>query len=88
MALFTRKEFLGASAAVAAMGSAAAFAKSAGSPLMRLGMISDTHLILNDNGLGLQNSLCLEPALRYFDKRKADGVLVAGDLTDLDLLRS
>ena len=76
----TRKEFLGASAAFAAMGPM--FAKPVGKPLMRLGMISDTHLILNDNGLGLQNSLCFEPALRYFDERKADGVLVAGDLTD------
>ena len=76
----TRKEFLGASAAFAATGPM--FAMPGGSPLMRLGMISDTHLILNDNGLGLQNSLCFEPALRYFDERKADGVLVAGDLTD------
>ena len=76
----TRKEFLGASAAFAATGPM--FAKPVGKPLMRLGMISDTHLILNDNGLGLQNSLCFEPALRYFDERKADGVLVAGDLTD------
>ena len=76
----TRKEFLGASAAFAATGPM--FAKSAGKPLMRLGMISDTHVILNDNGCGLQNCLCFEPALRYFDERKADGVLVAGDLTD------
>ena len=49
---------------------------------MRLGMISDVHLVLKDNGKGLQNSLCFEPALRYFDRRKADGVLIAGDLTD------
>ena len=87
--LWTRKEFLGASAAVAAVkiGRAACPQAAVGAlrttrPTMRLGMISDTHLIVNDNGCGLQNSLCLEPALRYFDERKADGVLVAGDLTD------
>ena len=80
--LCTRKEFLGASAAAAAVEPMSLLAKPVDKPLMRLGMISDTHLILNDNGLGLQNSLCFEPALRYFDERKADGVLVAGDLTD------
>ena len=71
----TRKEFLGGAAAFAA---GPMFAKPDGSPLMRLGMIADTHLIIKDNGCGLQNSLCFEPALRYFDSRKADGVLVAG----------
>ena len=77
--MMTRKEFLGGTAAFAAW---PMFAKTAGRPLMRLGMIADTHLIVRDNGCGLQNSLCFEPALRYFDERKADGVLIAGDLTD------
>ena len=78
----TRKEFLGTSAAFAA----SSFARGGGQgmlrPTLRLGMISDVHLVLKDNGKGLQNCLCFEPALRYFDKRKADGVLIAGDLTD------
>ena len=69
--------------AFAATGSLAAFAKPAGRPLMRLGMIADTHLHVKDDGTKLQNCLCLEPALRYFDSRRADGVLVAGDLTDI-----
>ena len=77
--MVTRKEFLGGAAAFAA---GPMFAKTVGRPLMRLGMIADTHLIIRDNGCGLQNSLCFEPALRYFDERKADGVLIAGDLTD------
>ncbi len=71
---------MAASAAFAA-GPAFAAGREAG-PLMRLGMISDTHLVIHDSGKALQNCLCLEPALRYFDSRKADGVLVAGDLTD------
>ena len=77
--MMTRKEFLGGTTVFAAW---PMFAKTAGRPLMRLGMIADTHLIVRDNGCGLQNSLCFEPALRYFDERKADGVLIAGDLTD------
>ena len=79
----TRKEFLGG---VAAFAAGPMFAKSGAMgtsrPTMRLGMIADTHLVIRDNGWGLQNSLCFEPALRYFDEHKADGVLVAGDLTD------
>ncbi len=78
----TRKEFLSASAAFAATGPYAAFARPDAKPLMRLGMISDVHLVLKDSGKGLQNCLCFEPSLRYFDSRKADGVLIAGDLTD------
>lgn len=83
----TRKEFLGGAAAFAVgpmMGQTVFNTPPCGSrtPTMRLGMISDTHLVVNDNGWSVQNSLCFEPALRYFDMRKADGVLVAGDLTD------
>ena len=78
----TRKEFIAAGAAFAATGPSVASAQPSAKPLMRLGMIADTHLTIKDNGWGLQNCLCFEPALRYFDERKADGVLIAGDLTD------
>ena len=83
----TRKEFLGGAAALAVgpmMGQTTFSLPPCGSrtPTMRLGLISDTHLVVKDNGWGVQNSLCFEPALRYFDMRKADGVLVSGDLTD------
>ena len=74
----TRRNFIGAGAAFAALGTRGASAD----PLMCLGIISDTHLVVNDSGTGLQNSLCFEPAPRYFDQRKADGILIAGDLTD------
>ena len=78
----TRREFIGAGAGFAAHSIVWGGGAEASRPSMRLGMISDVHLVLKDNGKGLQNSLCFEPALRYFDKRKADGVLIAGDLTD------
>ena len=76
----TRREFIAGSAAFAA--APRAVADGADAPLMRLGMISDTHLVVTDGGSGVQNSLCFEPALRYFDSRKADGIVVCGDLTD------
>ena len=84
MEALTRKEFLGGAAAFAATRGLSAYGWPCGSrtPTMRLGMIADTHLVVKDNGLSVQNSLCFEPALRYFDQRKADGVLIAGDLTD------
>ena len=78
----TRKEFIGAGIAFAATGPSAALAAAGAKPLMRLGMISDIHLETGENGKGVQNCLCYEPALRYFDERKADGVVVAGDITD------
>ena len=78
----TRKEFLFGSSATAALGPMAAMAARKDAPLMRLGMIADIHLETGETGKGVQNCLCYEPALRYFDKRKADGVLVAGDITD------
>ena len=78
----TRREFVGVGAAFAAVGPYAAFAKPGSRPLMRLGMIADVHLETGENGKGVQNCLCYEPALRYFDARKADGVVVAGDITD------
>ena len=79
-----RRDFLASSTAFAVTGGLSAYGWPCGSrtPTMRLGMISDTHLVVKDNGWNVQNSLCFEPALRYFDQRKADGVLVAGDLTD------
>ena len=78
----TRKDFLIGTAAFAATGPYAAFASPDAPSLMRLGMIADVHLETGENGKGVQNCLCYEPALRYFDERKADGVLVAGDITD------
>ena len=78
---FTRKGFLGGVVAFAATPGVSSD-RIGSNPLMRLGMISDVHLTTRETGKGLQNCLCYEPALRYFDERKADGVIVAGDLAD------
>ena len=78
---FTRKGFLGGAVAFAAAPGVSSD-RVGDNPLMRLGMISDVHLATRETGKGLQNWLCYEPALRYFDERRADGVVVAGDLAD------
>ena len=76
----SRRGFIaGATAFAAATGRAL---PSGAAPLFRLGMISDVHLNTHETGMGFHNCLGYEPALRYFDSRKADGVLVCGDLSD------
>ena len=62
----SRKEFI-CSAALAA-GSHVVFARPEARPLMRLGMIADVHLETGETGKAVQNCLCFEPALRYFDE--------------------
>ena len=51
-------------------------------PRLRLGILSDPHVVTRERGLGGQDSRGFEKALRLFDERRADAVLVAGDLTD------
>ena len=63
----TRRDFVSATAAFAAVPGFCG--NGAGKPLMRLGIISDLHVLTRETGMGLQNCLCYEPALRYFDER-------------------
>ena len=44
---------------------------------LSLGVISDLHVTANPS-----SAECFEKTLRYFDRRRVDGVLVCGDLTD------
>lgn len=84
----TRKQFLGEMTAFAAMGPLASFARPAAKPLLRLGILSDLHHTTLDDGTRGQNCRCIEPAFRYFDERRADGVLVCGDLSDFGTVES
>ena len=72
----SRKTFLGGfSAAVgSAVLPAGVFAAGGKAPNLRVGILSDVHV---DSARPAQN---LERALRYFDRRKVDAVLIAGDL--------
>ena len=67
----TRRGFMMGSAAFAA---AKAFAAGGAKPNLRVGILSDVHV---DSARPAEN---LERALRYFDKRKVDAVLITGDL--------
>ena len=84
----TRKRFAGGLAAFAAAGFNASAAQAASRPLLRLGIISDLHHTTKDDGTRGQNCLCIEPALRYFNGRRADGILVCGDLSDFGTVAS
>ena len=79
----SRKTFLGGFGA--ALGSMAlpsgAFAAGGKAPSLRVGILSDVHV---DGARPAQN---LERALRYFDKRRVDAVLIAGDLTTWNRIR-
>ena len=83
MSEMTRKGFLGGLAAFAAVGCDRRSAHPDAAPTLRFGIVSDIHHSTFENGKGLQNCLAIEPALRYFDSRKADGILVCGDLSDI-----
>ena len=84
----TRKQFVEGLVAIATAGSHAACAHVAAEPLLRLGIVSDLHHTTRDDGTRGQNCLCIEPALRYFDVRRADGIIVCGDLSDFGTVAS
>ena len=67
----TRRGFVMGSAALAA---AKAFSAGEAKPNLRVGILSDVHV---SDPRPAQN---LERALRFFDKRKVDAVLITGDL--------
>ena len=77
---YTRKSFLEAGMAAAAVPSAFAdvgrTAKPSGLRRLRLGVLSDLHIV------DAASAGPFEAVLRIFDREKADGVLVCGDLTD------
>ena len=86
MDFLSRRDFA-KSAAFAAVGANAAFAQSREIPVLRIGILSDLHYRTFDNGKGLQNCLGIESTLRYLDRRKVDGVVACGDITDFGIHR-
>ena len=71
-----RREFIGGAAAFGAIGKLAAEAPA---PQLRLGVLSDIHIIEHPN------EVTFEHALRWLDGQKADGVVICGDLADWGL---
>ena len=68
-----RRDFIKTAAAFGAAGPA--LAQGASAPNLRVGILSDIHVT------ALSNADWFEKALRYFDGRKVDAVLITGDLT-------
>ena len=73
-----RREFLAGLVASAALG-ARAEAGGGRVPLLRLGVVSDTHVMIPET------CRMFERALAYFKTRRVDAVVVPGDLTDWGL---
>ena len=84
----TRRDFAKCASAVFAAGANCVFSAPESRPILRIGMLSDTHMRTFDDGKGLQNCLGLESILRFFDGRKVDGVVICGDLTDFGTARA
>jgi len=74
-----RRSFIGGLAACGAFGGCRSFAWGA-KPNLRFGVISDIHVITPESACEFVG------ALEYFRDRKADAVMVCGDLTDWGLL--
>ena len=95
---FTRRQFFGGITALLATSSARSYAAATGvgEPNLRFGVLSDIHISplgYMERFLGgdrrshrLRETDLFEKALRYFDERGADGVLIAGDLADWGLV--
>ena len=75
---FTRRSFFAGGVCFAA---AKSFAAREMAPNLRVGILSDVHV---DSERPAKN---MERALRYFDARKVDAVLITGDLTTWNRLR-
>lgn len=75
-----RRGFIGSALAFSAMPHLRTFADQA-KPLLRMGVLSDIHV--------REQKTTIEPflaALKWFDSRKVDGVVVAGDMADFGLV--
>ena len=66
-----RRDFIKTAAAFGAAGPV--LAQGASAPNLRVGILSDIHVT------ALSNADWFEKALRYFDERKVDAVLITGD---------
>ena len=76
----SRRSFLASASSFTALGGCRSMGFCGGRPNLRFGVISDIHVITPDSTDEFQG------ALEYFRDRKADAVVVCGDLTDWGLL--
>lgn len=86
-ARMTRREFFGTASCAAAAALAGCTSGMGGSDAVRLrvGVMSDVHL-LTANDKHWHGDVLFEKALRYFGDKKADAVLLCGDIADCGLV--
>ena len=87
MNTMTRRSFLGASMAFGALSAGRAFAAPpgffGGTPLLRIGVLSDIHIDAPKRDFRIfGDTRTFEKALAYFRERNVDGVIIAGDMAD------
>ena len=80
--IFSRRSFISSASALAALGGCRSLGLCGGKPNLKFGVISDIHVTTPDS------TAEFERALEYFRDRKADAVMVCGDLTDWGLASS
>ena len=85
--MLTRRTFFGAATAVAASAFASGMPRwsDAKRPRLKVGIISDVHL-LTANDRHWHSGEMFEKALRYFDGKCVDAVLLCGDIADCGLV--
>ena len=94
----SRRSFLGGGAALVASVASESYAATvgAGKPNLKIGVLSDIHIASvattkkyvkgNPDRYRPRETALFEKALRYFDSRGADAVVLAGDLADWGLV--
>ena len=94
----SRRSFLGGGAALVASAAAESYAATAGAgnPNLKIGVLSDIHIASvattkkyvkgDPNRYRPRETALFEKALKYFDSRGADAVVLAGDLADWGLV--
>ncbi|MBR4171372.1 MAG: metallophosphoesterase, partial [Kiritimatiellae bacterium] len=82
----SRRTFFGqaAMASAAAMSGYAITSSTDDKPRLKVGVISDIHLLLQKDGM--HSDVYYEKSLRSFDAMKADAVLLCGDIADCGLV--
>ena len=83
--VLTRRAFFGQATAATVLAAAGCFPKDGGDgPKLKVGVLSDIHLLVQKDSM--KSDVWFEKALRWYDERKADAVLLCGDIADCGLV--
>ncbi|MBQ3290148.1 MAG: metallophosphoesterase [Kiritimatiellae bacterium] len=82
----TRRTFFGQATAATVLAAAGCLPRKGGGgePKLKVGVLSDVHLLVQKDSM--KSDVWFEKALRWYDERKADAVLLCGDIADCGLV--